>query len=171
MKPNGVEWRFGPASRLLRDRSSQGKQSFHRQFVCTTPPRGLLLSSQCRGDLRMSFTNRTILITAGSRDHGSGRHTTDPVLVVVAERAIATNQIAPIRLSAARLWERQAQPHAALIAVSSCLRPPIQSVPQPWPRATFGRKPCVTICAIRRCMPVRARRPKVSEHRTIPSNS
>lgn len=61
----------------------------------------------------------TVIMNAGIME--AEDYTADPVLLGVAERTIATNLIAPIRLAAALLPHLQAQPHAALITMSSGL--------------------------------------------------
>ncbi|HBM58020.1 MAG TPA: oxidoreductase [Citreicella sp.] len=61
----------------------------------------------------------TVILNAGIME--SEDYTTDPVDLDVANRTIATNLIAPIRLAAALLPHMQTRPRAALITVSSGL--------------------------------------------------
>ena len=61
----------------------------------------------------------TVILNAGIME--SEDYTTDPVDLDVANRTIATNLIAPIRLAAALLPHMQPRPRAALITVSSGL--------------------------------------------------
>ncbi|MCA0964332.1 SDR family oxidoreductase [Salipiger bermudensis] len=61
----------------------------------------------------------TVILNAGIME--SEDYTTDPVDLDVANRTIATNLIAPIRLAAALLPHMQSRPRAALITVSSGL--------------------------------------------------
>lgn len=61
----------------------------------------------------------TVILNAGIMERED--YTTDPVDLEVANRTIATNLIAPIRLAAALLPHMQTRPRAALITVSSGL--------------------------------------------------
>lgn len=61
----------------------------------------------------------TVILNAGIME--AENYTADPVQLDVAERTIATNLVAPIRLAAALLPHLQSRPQAALITVSSGL--------------------------------------------------
>lgn len=61
----------------------------------------------------------TVILNAGIME--AEDYTADPVRLDVAERTIATNLVAPIRLAAALLPHLQSRPQAALITVSSGL--------------------------------------------------
>lgn len=61
----------------------------------------------------------TVILNAGIME--AEDYTTDPVELDIAERTIATNLVAPIRLAAALLPHLQSRPEAALITVSSGL--------------------------------------------------
>jgi len=61
----------------------------------------------------------TVILNAGIME--AEDYTTDPVNLDVAERTIATNLAAPIRLAAALLPHLRARPQAALVTVSSGL--------------------------------------------------